>query len=104
MAQEEINTALAADGDRPVVLEAAVLIEAQWLDLVDQVWVTVVEPSVAIERACARDNLEPAAVQARLDAQLTNARRRQHAHQVIDNSADEAHLMNQVHALWASMA
>ena len=104
MAQEEINTALAADGDRPVVLEAAVLIEAQWLDLVDQVWVTVVEPSVAIERACARDNLEPAAVQARLDAQLTNAQRRQHAHQVIDNSADEAHLMNQVQALWASMA
>jgi len=103
MAQEEITSALAADSARPVVLEAAVLIEAEWLDLVDQVWVTLVDPAVAIERACARDNLEPAAVQARLDAQLSNDQRREHAHQVIDNSADETHLRNQVNALWASM-
>lgn len=104
MAQEEIHAALEADPSRPVVLEAAVLIEAQWLDLVDQVWVTLVEPAVAILRACARDNLEPTAVQARLDAQLSNDQRRQHAHQVIDNSADAAHLGAQVDTLWASIA
>lgn len=103
MAQKEIDTALTANASRPVVLEAAVLIEAQWLDLVDQVWVTVVEPSVAIERACARDNLDPAAVQARLDAQLSNDERCAHADQVIDNSADEAHLLQQVDTLWQSL-
>ena len=63
------------------------------------VWVTV-EPSVAIERACARDNLDPAAVQARLDAQLSNDERCAHADQVIDNSADEAHLLQQVETLY----
>lgn len=104
MAQQEIDSALADDPHRHVVLEAAVLIEAQWLDLVDQVWVTVVRPSVAIERACARDNLEPAAVQARLDAQLSNEQRCQQANHVIDNSSDEVQLIKQVEALWASMA
>ena len=104
MAQKEIDEALSADPSRPVVLEAAVLIEADWLDLVDQVWVTVVDPTVAIERACARDNLDPAAVQARLDAQLSNEQRRSHANQVIDNSADEHQLLQQVEALWASIA
>ena len=103
MAQREIDEALAADASRPVVLEAAVLIEADWLNLVDQVWVTVVEPEVAIARACARDGLEPAAVQARLDAQLGNDERRAHADQVIDNSSDEAHLLQQVETLWQGL-
>ena len=103
MAQREIDQALAADASRPVVLEAAVLIEADWLNLVDQVWVTVVEPDVAIARACARDGLEPAAVQARLDAQLGNDERRAHADQVIDNSSDEAHLLQQVETLWQGL-
>ena len=44
-----------------VVLEAAVT-EAGWLDLADEIWVTVVEPPVAIARACARDNLDATAV------------------------------------------
>ncbi|NCF44664.1 MAG: dephospho-CoA kinase, partial [Proteobacteria bacterium] len=103
MADSEISRALAADATRPVVLEAAVLIEADWLDLVDEVWVTVVAPAVAIERACARDNLTAEAVQARLDAQLSNAQRCARADRVIDNSADEATLVAQVHSLWAQL-
>ena len=69
-AEQEIASAKAENLNRVVVLEAAVLIEADWLSLVDQVWVTVVEPSVAIERASARDGVDAAAVQARIDAQL----------------------------------
>ena len=104
MAESEIADALRAEPRRVVVLEAAVLIEAGWLDLADEIWVTVVEPPIAIERACARDNLAAAAVQARLDAQLSNAERRGHAHRVIDNSADQAHLLAQVDSLWAMLA
>ena len=40
-----------------VVLEAAVLLEAGWTDAVDEVWVVVVEPEVAIVRAMSRDGL-----------------------------------------------
>ena len=65
---------------------------------------TVVEPAVAIERACARDNLAAEAVQARLNAQLSNAERCARADQVIDNSADQANLVAQVRGLWAQLA
>ena len=47
MAENEIAEALQAEPARVVVLEAAVLIEAGWLDLADEIWVTVVEPSIA---------------------------------------------------------
>lgn len=104
MAEKEIANAQRTAPERIVVLEAAVLIEADWLDLADQIWVTVVEPAVAIERACARDNLSADAVQTRLDAQLSNDERKSYADHVIDNSSDQAHLLAQVESLWATVA
>ena len=104
MAEKEIADAQRTAPERIVVLEAAVLIEADWLDLADQIWVTVVKPAVAIKRACARDNLSADAVRARLDAQLSNDERRSYADHVIDNSSDEAHLLAQVASLWAQVS
>ena len=104
MAEKEIADAQRSAPERIVVLEAAVLIEADWLDLADQIWVTVVKPAVAIKRACARDNLSADAVRARLDAQLSNDERRSYADHVIDNSSDEAHLLAQVTSLWAQVS
>ena len=103
MAEEEIASAKAEDPNRVVVLEAAVLIEADWLSLVDEVWVTVVEPSVAIERASARDGVDAAAVQARIDAQLSNDARIAKANEVIHNSGDQDHLVEQIQPLWAAI-
>ena len=104
MAEKEIADAQLTAPERIVVLEAAVLIEADWLDLADQIWVTVVKPAVAIERACARDNLSEDAVRTRLDAQLSNDERGSYADHVIDNSSDEAHLLAQVESLWAHVS
>ena len=103
-AEQEIASAKAENLNRVVVLEAAVLIEADWLSLVDQVWVTVVEPSVAIERASARDGVDAAAVQARIDAQLSNDARIAKAHDVIHNSGDQDHLIEQLRQLWAGIS
>ena len=103
MAEEEINQRHQVDPDQIIVLEAAVLIEADWLDLVDQVWVTVVDPEVAITRACKRDGSDREAVQARIDAQISNAERRAVAHQVIDNSAATDQLTTQLESLWNAL-
>jgi|TARA_B100000767_G_scaffold272925_1_gene301720 dephospho-CoA kinase len=104
MAEIEIANAKAKDPRRAVVLEAAVLIEAEWLGLVDQVWVTVVEPGIAIERASARDGVDATAVQARIDAQLSNEERIAKAHEVIHNSRDQDHLIEQIRPLWAAIS
>ena len=100
MAQAEISAQQAQDPDTVIVLEAAVLIEAGWQDLVDEIWVTVVDRSVAIERAMSRDDVDAAAVEARIDSQISNEERTSHAQEIIDNSGSQAQLIAQVDALW----
>ena len=75
-------------GVEVVVLEAAVLIEADWLDLVDEVWVVSVKPAVARERLKTRNKLTEEQAQARIDSQLTNKERESHADVKIGNSGE----------------
>ena len=89
-----------ARGESVVVLEAAVLLEAGWQNEVDEVWVVTVEPDVAVERASARDGIDAATVQARIDAQLSNAERIAHASTVLDNSATAVELQGTVDREW----
>lgn len=100
----EIDAARARVPDRPIVLEAAVLFEAGWQDDVDEVWVVVVERETAIARAMGRDGAERAAIERRIDSQLSNDERRRRADVVIDNSGDEAGLIEQLNVQWARLA
>lgn len=104
MAMDEIARVRAAGDVRIVVLEAAVLFEAGWQDMVDEVWVTTVERGTAVERAVARSGLAPEQVEARIDAQLTNDERKAGARVVVDNSGTEADLVAQVEVLWSDLA
>ena len=99
LAKEEIAAARES-GAKVAVLEAAVLIEAGWQREVDEVWAITVEPEIAVARATARDGLPVAAVQARIDAQLSNAERTAHASTVLDNSSSEAELVAQLDLDW----
>ena len=103
MAAAEIKQSLDSNPNTVVVLEAAVLIEAGWQSLVDEIWVTTVDPSTAIERASARDGVDADAVQTRIDAQLSNAERTAEAAVVIDNSADEPQLLAQLENHWKNL-
>ncbi len=104
LAQAEIAAIRAAEPSAVVVLEAAVLFEAGWEPLVDEIWVAVVERATAVQRATARGGLNAAQVEARIDAQLTNTERRQRAQIVLDNAGDEAALVRQLDAQWARIA
>ena len=99
MAKAEIDAAR-TNGVPIIVLEAAVLLEANWQSDVDEVWVVTVESDVAIARARARDGVDEAAVQARIDAQLSNGERVALADVVIDNGGDEAALLAKLDAEW----
>jgi dephospho-CoA kinase len=90
-------------GTAVAVLEAAVLIEANWLDLVDKVWVVTVPPEVAEARLIARNGLTSEQARARIDAQLTNAERERYATVVIDNSGPLESVLAQVGALWGDL-
>lgn len=99
---EEIRRRMAtarAETDRPIVVEAAIMLEAGWR-FFDQVWVVVVDRAQAIARVSASRGLAPADVQRRIDAQMPEAQRRALADVVIDNNGTLAELRAQVEAAW----
>lgn len=102
MARERIEEAR-RQGVPVVVLEAAVLIEAGWQDLVDEVWVAEVEPETAIERLASRNGLSREQAEARLRAQLSNEERRRHADVVIENNGTLDDLRRRVDEAWARL-
>jgi dephospho-CoA kinase len=100
LAAHEIAAVRAARTAPVIVLEAAMLLEAGWQDLGDEVWVNVVEREVAIARAMARDGVARDAVERRLDAQLPNAERVARADVVIDNNGPTSSMLAQVRRQW----
>ena len=87
-----------------VVLEAAVLIEANWLDLVDEVWLVEAPPETVRQRLSDRNGLTPEQAEARLRAQLTNEKRRPYAGVVIENDGSLDELRRRVDEAWSKLA
>jgi dephospho-CoA kinase len=83
-----------------VVIEAALLVEAKWDDLVDEVWVVTARPEVITQRLVAQRGLDPAAIAARMRAQLGDAERAARADVVIDNSGTLEALRTRLATLW----
>jgi len=93
-------SAARASGRAPIVVEAALLIEAKWDALVDEVWLVVAQREVIEQRLVSQRGMEPAAVAARMRAQLSDEERRAHAAVVIDNSGSRDQLRKQIERLW----
>ena len=75
------------EGDNGLlVFEVPLLFEAGLEDMFDQVWVVAVDGETQAERLMARDGLTEAEAQARIEAQMPLAEKRQRADAVIDNS------------------
>lgn len=100
LAEDEIARVRGAGTARVIVLEAAVLFEAGWQDIGDEVWVNVVDRAVAIARTMQRDNIPQSAVESRLDAQLSNAERIARADLVIDNNGTPDAMLAQLRRHW----
>jgi dephospho-CoA kinase len=96
--------ALREQGESVVVLEAAVLIEADWIPLVDEVWLVVAGRAVARERLMARNGFSAEDADRRIDAQLTNEERARYAQVIIDNSGTLEDLERRVEEAWARLA
>ena len=102
LASEELS-GLEVAGSRIAVLEAAVLLEAQWQDMANQVWVTVVSEELAIDRLKERNGLDEDAARARIASQLTNSERIEAADVVIENNGSLDELNNLLEELWVDL-
>jgi len=86
-----------------IVVEAAILLEARWESLVDQLWVVAAEVEVVIDRLRTSKNFTEEQARARIAAQLSNAERIAQADKVIWNNHDLAALRQAVESAWQSL-
>jgi dephospho-CoA kinase len=89
-----------ARGTEVVALEAALLFDAGWDDLSDEVWVTVAPPEVAAERTAERSGLNVEEVLSRIRAQMSNEERIARSQVLIDTDCSLEQTRKQVDEEW----
>jgi dephospho-CoA kinase len=99
--RETIRNLRAQGERRPIVIEAAILIEANWQPLFDEIWLVVAPRERVIERVERDRGLKPEQTEARIRAQLSDDERRKHASLVIENDRTIDELRVKLTALWA---
>lgn len=85
---------------RPIVIEAAILIEANWQPLFDEIWLVVAPHERVIERLERDRGMKPEQTEARMRTQLSDDERRKHATLVIANDGTLDDLRATMAAVW----
>jgi len=91
---------LRSQGVKVVILEAPLLIEAGWKDLVDQVWVTTAPEALVAQHLKENKGLAEADVLARLHYQMPQEEKTKQADVVIDTNCTLSELEAKVIELW----
>ena len=97
---EQRKSQLASEGVTVAVVEAAVLFEAGWDILVDEVWTTHSPADVVVERLQQRNGLSDEEARKRINSQMSNAERIGRSDVVVENASDLDTLERDVKALW----
>ena len=85
----------------PIVVEAAILIEANWQPLFDEIWLVRASREQVIARIESQRGLKPAETEARIRAQLSDEERAKHASLVIENNGSIEELRDLLKTIWA---
>jgi dephospho-CoA kinase len=85
----------------PIVVEAAILIEANWQPLFDEIWLVRAAREQVVARIESQRGLKPAETEARIRAQLSDEERSKHATLVIENNGSLEELRELLKTVWA---
>lgn len=85
------------------VLEAALLIEAGWTDLVDEVWVVTAPEEAVVQRVKKSKGAEEQETRARIRAQLSTGDRKRYGQVIIENNGGLDELRVKVRQAWSQM-
>lgn len=91
---------LSEEGSEVAVLEAALLIEAKWTPLVNEVWVTTAPEQDVVKRIQERNGFTEEAIRSRIASQMTQEERITHADVIIENEGDLTELKTKIHKFW----
>jgi dephospho-CoA kinase len=97
----ELDRVRASGEKMPIVVEAAILIEASWQPLCDEIWLVRASRQAVIERIERQRGLKPAETEARIRAQLSDDERAKHASLTIDNDGSLDALREVLKRVWS---
>lgn len=98
--EERINDLKVQGYNGIVVVDAALLLEAGWETMVDQVWVVDAPIEKRIERLMNRDNLTRDQALSRINSQMSQQERIAKADKIIYNNSNIDSLKEQVLRIW----
>jgi len=97
----ELTAEMRARGEKlPIVVEAAILIEANWMSLFDEIWLVTTSRDRVIARVERDRGMKPEQTEARIRAQLPDSERMRYAKVVIRNEGTLDELHAEVRRLW----
>lgn len=99
LAREEMDVAV-AKGRTLCVIDAAMLLEAGWQNMVHEVWTIVIPETEAVRRIVERDGLSEAAAQSRLQSQMSGQQLVQQSHVVLSTLWEPHVTQRQVEKAW----
>jgi len=99
MAQERIED-YQRQGAKAIALEAMLLIEAGWMNLVNKVWLVTAPQDVVIQRLTEHKGSDRADILARLKSQMPPEEKMKYADEIIYNDSDLNQLEAKVTELW----
>jgi dephospho-CoA kinase len=102
MMREKLQ-ALRQQGVTVALLEAALLLDAGWDDLVDEIWVTVAPEQVAARRTAERSGISEAQARERIRAQMPNEERKKRANVVIETDCSMEETRSRAVGEWDKM-
>ncbi len=98
--RKNLSDLRASSAKTPVIVEAAILIEANWQSLCDEIWLVRATRQAVIDRIERQRGLKPAETEARIRAQLSDDERARHASLVIDNNGSLDELREVLNGIW----
>lgn len=102
--QREIAAIRQRDPKQVVIVEAALLIEADYLDLLDELWLVWADDEVRLPRVMTRDGLTREQALSRMRNQLPQAEKAKYAKYILHNNSDEKKLRSELLAVWQKFA
>ena len=83
-------------GTKLLIIEAAILVEARWNEIVDSVWVVEASKETVIQRLEKKKKLTRLQIAQRIATQISQTERRKSADIVIKNSGTKSQLASQI--------
>ena len=102
--QQEIDTVHKADPMQIVIVEAALLIEANYLGILDSLWLVWADDDVRLQRVMARDGISAEQAQARMNNQMPQQEKLKYARYVLHNNDGINELKKELASIWQQFA